>query len=147
MALRWKSYMAKKKTKINKHSNLILSQNVVSECDLISELTELNKELALIELSDGETCMITTWLFDYKAAMHLYTPEQEYSSWGIHNTFLFSLGQRNKLAATSHEWKETIAFTCVSLWNLNSIEFDILKFDSQNSDVEFYCATFIFMLD
>ena len=63
---------------------------------------------------------------------HLYVPEQKcFSSWGIHNTIFSSLGQRNKLAATSHEWKETIAFACVSLSNLNSIEFDILKFDNQ----------------
>ena len=54
------NHIWQKKTKINKHSTLILSQNVVSKCDLISELTELNKEIALIELSDGDTCMITT---------------------------------------------------------------------------------------
>jgi len=49
-----------KKPKIYKHSNLMLSPNVVSKCDLVSELTELAKELAFIKLSDGDTCEITT---------------------------------------------------------------------------------------
>jgi len=37
---------------------------------------------------------------------HLYTPEQKsLSSWGIHNTIFFSLGQKNKLAPEIKEIK------------------------------------------